>query len=62
MKFCNVLNSYIEELHCLAKDIEKYSGISASTLSRYRSGERIPDKNSDNYKNICRAIEHIAVL
>lgn len=62
MKFCDVLNSYIEELHCLAKDVEKYSGISAPTLSRYRSGERIPDKNSDNYKNICRAIEQIAVL
>lgn len=60
MKFCDVLNSYIEELHCLAKDIEKHSGISASTLSRYRSGERMPDKNSDSYRNLCRAIEEIA--
>lgn len=60
MKFCNVLNNYIEELDCLAKDIEKRSGISASTLSRYRSGERIPDRSSDNYQKLCRAIEEIA--
>ena len=60
MKFCDVLNNYIEELNCLAKDIEKLSGISASTLSRYRSGERVPDKSSDNYKKLCRAIEEIA--
>lgn len=60
MKFCDVLNAYIEQLGCLAKDIEKHSGISASTLSRYRSGERIPDKNSENYKKLCKAIEEIA--
>ena len=60
MKFCDVLNNYIEELNCLAKDIEKHSGISASTLSRYRSGERIPDRSSDNYRKLCRAIEEIA--
>ena len=60
MKFCDVLNSYIERLHCYAKDIERYSGISAATLSRYRSGERIPDQNSDNCRRLYLAIEKIA--
>ena len=60
MKFCDVLNDYIGKLNCLAKDIESHSGISASTLSRYRSGERIPDRNSDTYKKLCSAIEEIA--
>ena len=42
MKFCEQLGKYIEQLSCTAKELCELSGISPSTFSRYRSGERIP--------------------
>ena len=41
MKFQAQLNAYIQQLDCLAKELSAASGISAATLSRYRSGERL---------------------
>lgn len=41
MKFCEQLGKYIEQLSCTAKELCELSGISPSTFSRYRSGERI---------------------
>ncbi len=46
MKFCDRLNEYIETLDCTAKELSELSGISAATVSRYRSGERLPDAES----------------
>lgn len=43
MDFQDKLNEYIARLECTAKDLAENSGLSAATLSRYRSGERIPD-------------------
>ncbi|MDO5146952.1 MAG: hypothetical protein Q4D60_08105 [Eubacteriales bacterium] len=43
MDFKDKLNEYIVLLECNAKDLAQSSGLSAATLSRYRSGERIPD-------------------
>ena len=43
MDFKDKLNEYIAHLECTAKDLAESSGLSAATLSRYRSGERIPD-------------------
>jgi len=43
MKFCEQLGKYIEQLSCTAKELCELSGISPSTFSRYRSGERIPE-------------------
>lgn len=56
MKFCEILNEYIERLCCTAKDLSEKSGISAAALSRYRSGERLPDTDSDTAKKLCTAI------
>lgn len=47
MKFNEKLNEYINNLPCTAKELCELSGLSAATLSRYRSGERIPEMNSD---------------
>ena len=47
MKFYEKLNEYISALNCTAKDIARISGISAATLSRYRSGERAPETGSE---------------
>lgn len=43
MDFKDKLNEYIVRLECTAKDLAEASGLSAATLSRYRSGERTPD-------------------
>lgn len=43
MKFCDKLNEYIGALACTAKELSEQSGISAATISRYRSGERVPE-------------------
>lgn len=43
MDFKDKLNEYIARLECTAKDLAESAGLSAATLSRYRSGERAPD-------------------
>lgn len=43
MDFKDKLNEYIARLECTAKDLAESSGLSAATISRYRSGERVPD-------------------
>ena len=60
MRFNEKLNEYINRLECTAKDLGNAAGISASTLSRYRSGERVPDMNSEIFDNLCSAIVQIA--
>lgn len=56
MKFNEKLNEYIEILGCTAKELSLCSGISTATISRYRSGERIPEINSDALNQLCSAI------
>lgn len=56
MNYCEKLNEYIDMLSCTAKEISEASGLSSATLSRYRSGERIPEINSDAFNSICKAI------
>ena len=56
MKFCEQLNFYIEKLDCTAKELGEKSGLSSSTLSRYRSGERVPEGASEGMEGLCRAV------
>lgn len=60
MRFYEKLNEYIVQLECMAKDIVNITGISAATLSRYRSGERVPNINSEVFDSLCKAIAQIA--
>ncbi len=60
MRFCEKLNEYMINLDCTAKELCEFSGISPSTLSRYRSGERVPEVNSEAFSNLCVAISKIA--
>ena len=50
MRFYEKLNEYIALLGCKAKDVGAASGISAATLSRYHSGERLPDVDSEAFE------------
>ena len=47
MRFYEQLNEYMKLLNCTAKELCSASGISAAALSRYRSGERVPDVHSE---------------
>ena len=60
MDFAEQLNAYIKMLDCSAKDISDYAGLSAATLSRYRSGKRVPDAQSENFAKLCLGIATIA--
>lgn len=60
MLFKDKLAEYIELLNCTARDLSEYSGLSASTISRYRSGERIPEAGSENFSNLVEGIVRIA--
>ena len=60
MKFNDVLNMYLETLNCSSKKLSKESGLSEPTISRYRSGERTPTKNSNQLKKLTNALFNIA--
>jgi len=56
MQFYEVLEKIIHHSGCTAKEIAKSAGISESTLSRYRKGERLP--NADMAERIFSGIAH----
>lgn len=60
MDFKDKLTEYMEQLNCTAKDLCESSGLSAATISRYRSGERIPEADTENFINLIEGIVHIA--
>ncbi|WP_293970839.1 helix-turn-helix transcriptional regulator [uncultured Ruminococcus sp.] len=60
MKFNEKLNEYIEILDCTAKELSRCSGISTTTISRYKNGERVPEINSDALNQLCNAIAQTA--
>lgn len=60
MNFSEKLNEYMEKLGCKAKDLSDASGLSAATLSRYRSGDRVPERNTEAFEQICGAIALLA--
>lgn len=51
MKFHEQLNAYIEQIDCMAKEVSEQSGVSAATLSRYRTVEA-PRYGSDAFENL----------
>lgn len=60
MEFKDRLNEYIELLECTAKELAESCGLSAATISRYRSGERIPEAGTENYEALIAGIVQIA--
>ena len=60
MKFKEVLNKYLKELNCSSKKLSDESGLSESVISRYRSGERTPVKNSEQLNKLTNALFNIA--
>lgn len=60
MDFKEVLNEYLKELNCSSKKLSNESGLSESVISRYRSGERTPVKNSEQLNKLTKALFNIA--
>ena len=60
MNFKEVLNGYLKELNCSSKKLSNESGLSESVISRYRSGERTPAKNSEQLNKLTKALFNIA--
>lgn len=60
MKFHEQLNEYIQRIDCTAKELSDASGLSPATLSRYRSGERVPGIDTKAFRQLTAAIVQIA--
>lgn len=60
MNFKEVLNKYLKKLNCSSKKLSNESGLSESVISRYRSGERTPVKNSEQLNKLTNALFNIA--
>ena len=60
MTFSEQLNAYISELNCTAKELTDISGLSASVLSRYRTGSRVPTTDSEQFMQLVQGIATIA--
>lgn len=60
MDFKKLLDDYMKQLDCTAKDLAENSGLSTATISRYRSGERIPEDGSENFDRLINGIVSIA--
>lgn len=60
MKFREKLNEYINIIDCSGKELSKASGLSEVVISRYRSGEREPQKN-EQIEKLASAIINLAL-
>lgn len=60
MDFKEKLNEYIEQLGCTSKELAQASGLSAATISRYRSGDRLPQWDSENYNKLIAGLSRLA--
>ena len=56
----STLNEYCIQLDCSSKDLAERSGISPSTLSRYRSGRRTPSYDGESVRKLATGIVSIA--
>lgn len=54
--FQETLSEYTSRLHCTSKQLTIASGLSAVVISRYRSGERTPLKNSPQFSSLVKGL------
>ena len=60
MDFKKLLDDYMKQLDYTAKDLAEKSGLSAATISRYRSGDRTQEDGSENFARLINGIVSIA--
>ena len=59
--FKDQLNAYIAQLECSGRELAEASGLSAATVSRYRSGERRPESAAEREKLVFGIVRLAAV-
>lgn len=60
MRFCEQLNAWMTQLDCRARDLCARADLSAPSLSRYRSGDRTPPRDSAALDGLCRGLASLA--
>ena len=60
MEFNEYLNNYIEIIHCTGRELAEASSLSATVISRYRTGERKPNIDSEHLQKLVSGIVSIA--
>ncbi|MGN1085162.1 MAG: hypothetical protein ACI4QX_09160 [Lachnospiraceae bacterium] len=60
MKFCELINAYIEKLSCSAKELADASELSSVVISRYRTGEREPNLDGEQLQKLVSGIVRLA--
>lgn len=60
MRFCQQLNAWMVLTGCRASELCARSGVAAPSLSRYRSGERTPGRDSAVLDSLCRRLAELA--
>lgn len=61
MTFSEQLNAFIEQIDCTGQDLARATGLGSSTISRYRSGERIPDADSTQLQCLIQGLNKLAL-
>lgn len=56
MSFAKALNSLVQETGCTSHELAEASGVSSSTISRYRSGKRQPKACSSQVRQIAQGL------
>ncbi|MBE6719328.1 MAG: helix-turn-helix domain-containing protein [Ruminococcaceae bacterium] len=56
MSFSQTLTEYMKKCGCNAKELAAVSGVSPSSISRYKSGERVPSVNSKVIEKLASGI------
>ena len=60
MSFASILDAYCNAIGCTNREIAARCGISPSTLSRYRNGERTPERDSDTIDRLVAGITELS--
>ena len=60
MSFKSQLIEYMDQIGCSSKDLSRVSGLSTSSISRYRSGDRKPPVSSNHIKQIAEGLCKLA--
>lgn len=58
--FGELIDRYLAELNCSAKELAIASGVSAAAISRYRTGERIPDPDGKQLRLLAHGISSLS--
>ena len=60
MRFCEELKRYMEIIGCSATELSRETGISNADISRYISGKREPEPESEYIKKLSDALYILA--